>query len=116
MRRKTPRQRKADRKKALRKLLERAEKDPDAVVADVVEFVQDWDNRLEDAGGDVIEALHGHKCGPDCWHKARPKPPTPEEIKADVKGASRRVSRDMGAQARRDLISAGARWIRQRFL
>jgi hypothetical protein len=27
------------------------------------------DKAIEDAGGDPIEALHGHRCGPDCWHK-----------------------------------------------
>jgi len=22
-----------------------------------------------EAGTDPIEAMHGHKCGPDCWHQ-----------------------------------------------
>lgn len=24
------------------------------------------------AGADPIEALHGHKCGPKCWHNMKP--------------------------------------------
>lgn len=35
-------------------------------------FYPDWDQRLERAGGDAIEALHGHVCGPDCWHNQSP--------------------------------------------
>ena len=27
-----------------------------------------FQKRLDDAEGDIIEALHGHKCGPGCWH------------------------------------------------
>lgn len=28
------------------------------------------DKAIEEAGGDPIEAMHGHKCDADCWHNA----------------------------------------------
>lgn len=33
--------------------------------------LKDW-KKLVDEGADPIEAMHGHKCGPDCWHKYEP--------------------------------------------
>ena len=35
-------------------------------------YLDHIEQAIKDAGGDVIEALHGHKCGPDCWHHAAP--------------------------------------------
>lgn len=32
-----------------------------------------WERRLEAAGGDPIEAIHGHVCGADCWHRQDPQ-------------------------------------------
>jgi len=32
-------------------------------IAEVKRYVRDVE-----AGADPIEALHGHVCGPDCWH------------------------------------------------
>lgn len=29
--------------------------------------LKDW-KKLVDNGADPIEAMHGHKCGPGCWH------------------------------------------------
>lgn len=29
--------------------------------------LRDWKKRV-DSGADPIEAMHGHQCGPNCWH------------------------------------------------
>ncbi len=38
----------------------------------LIEFLKSlldrWDERVEKAGGDPIEAIHGHVCGFECWH------------------------------------------------
>jgi len=39
----------------------------------LVELGKKIDQAIADADGDIIEAMHGHKCGPDCWHKMKPK-------------------------------------------
>jgi len=35
------------------------------------EQVREFQRRIQDAGGSVVEAIHGHKCGPDCWHRVK---------------------------------------------
>lgn len=56
-----------------------------ALFSKVTEVVE---RRIDEANGDVIEALHGHHCEADCWHNmwVRGQPyvwlPSPEDNKA----------------------------------
>mgnify|MGYP001397528267 CR=1 FL=1 len=43
-------------------------------IVDLFGALRDWAKLVSD-GADPIEALHGHKCGPTCWHTwMAPKP------------------------------------------
>ncbi len=37
-------------------------------IGEVVDGLREY-VKLVAAGADPIEALHGHVCGPDCWHE-----------------------------------------------
>lgn len=52
------------RKSAFMAIFDAFLEDPRGVIADLRRYARDVEG-----GADPIEALHGHICGPDCWHQ-----------------------------------------------
>lgn len=55
---------------------------------------------IEAAGGDIGEAINGHRCGPECWH-AIGKTPAERQAWWDEKMRMYRTSRDARAEVRK---------------
>jgi hypothetical protein len=67
----TPRIRKRRRPRSVGKILDEILKNPGKLVV----ALKRWSNLVAE-GADPIEAMHGHKCGPDCMHnygKTKPR-------------------------------------------
>lgn len=53
---------------------------------------------IEAAGGDVVEAINGHRCGPDCWHACDGTGGSPAERQAWWDGRMRKYREDKKAR------------------